>query len=1059
MTSELARQLDRLQQGDHLCLIHENAAERMAAIIPFVRQGLARGECFFYIADDRTAQRVLDALAAAGVEVDRERQRGALSLLTKRETYLWSGEFDPEAMVGLMRRTTGAALADGFSGLRVTVEMTWALGPEAGCDRLIEYEALLNHFLPGGRILAICQYNRRRFAPRVIRDVLRTHPIAILGDRVCTNFYHESPEMVLGPQSAAERVEWMVAHLTRVGATLRESEERFRALVEYSSNAIMLLDREGTILYAWPSTSQVIGYTNDELLGRRGFDLVHPDDRAPVRCMLDDILRQPGGTVVGQFRALHKDGAWRWVRGSSTNLLDHPSVQAIVVDWRDITGRKMLETAWHLLREIDQQILRGRSEEEILQLICEELVVRFEWALAWVSMRGTDGSVSVSARAGLGAERIESIRPRPDETSLVTQPSGAGQAAEGPRVFEIADDPYLAPWVGESGAPGLRFSLTLPLVASGKALGMLHVATRHPDWFDSVSVDVLSDLAGGLALSLVAVRHQDQIRIQTTALELAATAVLITDREGRIVWTNPAFTRLTGYTTAEVLGQTPRLLKSGQQSRAFYRKLWERIVAGRTWQGELANRRKDGTLYVEEQTITPVRDASGRITHFIAVKQDVTERKRREEQVRYLALHDALTDLPNRRTLQDQLERSVARAQRGHSGALLMLDLDNFKAVNDTLGNSAGDRFLRSMAGLLRRATRPGDLLARLGGDEFGILLDDVSEDQARAVAEQLRRAVEEFRFRLEGRTFALGVSVGIAPINGALGPQTILRLADSALLSAKEQGKNRWVFYEFEQQIGDGLIEASRWAPRLRDALRNGEFVLCYQPVVRLSTGGIEHFEALIRLPDDDGQLLSPGAFLPAAERFGLMPQIDRWVVGAVLQTLQAHPGRRLFVNLSGPSLADDSLLDFIAGSVRENEVAPGFLTFEVTETVAVRDLVQAQHAIKRLAELGCGFALDDFGVGFSSFSYLQELPADYVKIDGFFVREVDVDATKRAIVAAIVGVAHALGKRVIAEWVETEAVATTLRELGIEYGQGYYLGVPSPELPRLPGDGRGAE
>ncbi len=426
----------------------------------------------------------------------------------------------------------------------------------------------------------------------------------------------------------------------------------------------------------------------------------------------------------------------------------------------------------------------------------------------------------------------------------------------------------------------------------------------------------------------------------------------------------------------------------------------------------------------------------------MAVITDLAERKRQEERIHYLATHDPLTDLPNRRALEDSLTRVVARCQRGRRGALLLLDLDELKLVNDTVGHPAGDRMLTALAGLLRKKLRPGDLLARLGGDEFAVLLEDTPVHDTHAVAERLRQVVDEFRFTEAGRVFDPAVSVGMAVVDGSLDPQAVLALADTALYAAKDLGRNRTVVYRPEDQARTGSDRLSPWPPRIKDALRENRPLLHYQSVVQLATGRPEYYEALIRLRDEAGRLVEPKVFLPAAERFGLMPLIDRWLVGHLLDLLRGRPGLRIFANLSGPSLKDYDLLEFIQTRLAESGVAPGQLGLEITESVAVADLVGCQNWMHELRRLGCGFALDDFAL--SSFSYLRALPVDYVKVHGAFVRNLDADPTNRALVQAM-----GSGKRVIGEWVESGAVAAQLERMGFECGQGFYWGEPEAALP----------
>ena len=345
------------------------------------------------------------------------------------------------------------------------------------------------------------------------------------------------------------------------------------------------------------------------------------------------------------------------------------------------------------------------------------------------------------------------------------------------------------------------------------------------------------------------------------------------------------------------------------------------------------------------------------------------------------------------------------------------------------------------IASLLQAQLRPGDFLARLGGDEFVVLIQNAGATLAHDVAERLRRAVELMPFEHNGSAYFVTVSIGVALFSSGEELKSIVAHADSAMYAAKEQGKNR---IAHDPMDGPGVHEVTLWLSRIRAALRDGGFVLSFQPVIQLGSGAPVHFEALIRMMGEDGTLYMPDQFLPCAERYGLMSQIDRWVFDDVLRILEVEPDIRIFANLSGRSLTDEPLLQHIEECLRASNIAPGRLSFEITETAAVGDLASARNFVRRLKDLGCLIALDDFGVGFSSFGYLRALAVDYVKIDRMFVRDLDTNETNRALVQAVHTVARTMGKGVIAEGVENEAHANVLRDMGIDHAQGYHWGRP---------------
>ncbi len=855
---------------------------------------------------------------------------------------------------------------------------------------------------------------------------------------------------------AAARIGASQRTLEITAAQLRVANDALGAVIDASPLAIVAQDAQGRVT-SWNATAQrMFGWAASEVLGRPC--PLMPADRAEgIQAILGRVL---GGEVLTGQRVpvQHRDGSPRDISLSVAPIHDAAgSVVGAIGLHEDVTERTRSGEERRLLHEFDSLVLQGHPLQASLVFLCQRVADLHALPLVQISLKGVDGAIDVRAFAGAASEFLSGVVVRWDQKPEGRGPTGTAIRTARTVVMDVETHPDFAPWRERAREFGLRTGAALPLVAKGETMGALSVYASGPDVFDAPAVASLQGIADQAALSLIDAIHQQQLRIQTAALEATANAVLISDRQGIIRWVNPAFTRLTGWSAGEAVGRTPRLLKSGVQSDAFYQNMWETVLGGQVWQGEIYNRHQNGSLYVEEQTITPVRDNTGAITHFIAVKQDVSERKRQEEQIRHLAMHDPLTELPNRRALADTLSRSVDRARRGEVSAILFLDLDHFKLVNDTVGHLAGDRLLISVAALLKSTLRPADLLARLGGDEFAVLLEGRSLEDAMIAAERLRQAVDDSRFQVEGRAFNLGVSIGLSPIDGALDAEAVLGLADSAVYAAKDQGGNRIVVYRDAREAAGRLAEASEWAARVKTALKAGSFVLHFQPVVRLSDGRVSHVEALLRMREENGDLVYPSRFLHVAESFGLMPQIDQWVLDEVLRILPEHPELKVFVNLSGASLSSPSLLDHIEERVRKADLKPGRLVFEVTETAAVSDLAVAQLWIRRLKDMGCLFALDDFGMGFSSFTYLRALPADYVKIDASFVRNVDTDSTNRALVQAIRAVAHALGKEVIAEAVESHAVATVLRELHVEHGQGYYLGVPSPNLRPAPAEERG--
>ncbi len=436
-----------------------------------------------------------------------------------------------------------------------------------------------------------------------------------------------------------------------------------------------------------------------------------------------------------------------------------------------------------------------------------------------------------------------------------------------------------------------------------------------------------------------------------------------------------------------------------------------------------------------------------------AAVEDITEARALSQQLRFQAAHDALTGLVNRREFENRLERALKSAGDGRSQhAVCYLDLDQFKVVNDTCGHVAGDELLGRLGRVLAHQVRRQDTLARLGGDEFGVLLENCSMHVAERVANALRRCIEDFRFAWENQVFGIGASIGVVAIEGrGQTVSSILSAADAACYAAKDRGRNRiHIYHEGDVELARRHGEM-RWVTRIQTALEENRFELARQRIVSLpaAAGTDTHYELLLRMRDEDGNLVLPESFLPAAERYNLSVKLDRWVVKEAFRLLTLDPDHleRLFlcsINLSGVSLADEDFLIFVTTELASTGLPPGKVCFEITETAAIANLPGAMRFIEVLRRIGCRFALDDFGSGLSSFAYLKSLPVDFLKIDGVFVKDIVEDPIHRELVRSINEIGHVMGKRTIAEFVESEAILRALNEIGVDYAQGFELGKP---------------
>jgi diguanylate cyclase (GGDEF)-like protein/PAS domain S-box-containing protein len=549
--------------------------------------------------------------------------------------------------------------------------------------------------------------------------------------------------------------------------------------------------------------------------------------------------------------------------------------------------------------------------------------------------------------------------------------------------------------------------------------------------------------------------YGEKERIRVTLASIGD-AVVTANVAGRIDYLNPSAERLTGWSKDEAYGQhfdrvfhiidessgdpvedpTQRCCQDGQ------------IV-------NLANNTllvcRDGQERSIDYSASPIHDHTDTMVGVVLVFRDVTEARQTARQLSYHASHDALTGLINRREFERRLERILATSAPGESHAVVYLDLDQFKIVNDTCGHVAGDALLRQVSSLLANRVRKRDTVARLGGDEFAALMEHCQQEQVLRIAHKVLETLQDLRFVWQDRGFTIGASIGLVPIEPGIDTlASVFRAADSACYAAKEQGRNRVHVYKRDDQELAQRHGEMQWVLRIQEALADGRFTLFYQPIVSLNQSDPPHGEVLLRLLNRDGSLVLPGAFIPAAERYNQMQTIDRWVIRTVFTTLRdpdtVPPSSCVAINVSGQSLGDGHFLEFVEQQIEEEAVPIERICFEITETAAISNFSHAMRFFSALKQRGCHFALDDFGCGLSSFTYLKSLPVDFLKIDGSFVKDMAHDPIDRAMVEAIHRIGHVIGIKTIAESVENAYILTQLSAIGVNYAQGNEVGKPRP-------------
>ncbi len=542
-----------------------------------------------------------------------------------------------------------------------------------------------------------------------------------------------------------------------------------------------------------------------------------------------------------------------------------------------------------------------------------------------------------------------------------------------------------------------------------------------------------------------------EMRKLSTAIEQIADGIMITDPKGIIEYVNPAITEITGYSQEELIGNTPRILKSGKQGNAFYQRLWKTILQGVVFNEVVINRKKNGQFYFEEKTITPQKNTRGEIISFISSGKDITDRMEAQERLHHLAHHDSLTGLPNRILFEDRLAQAIPRARlQKQKIAILFLDMDRFKVINDSLGHNTGDIMLKEIALRLSDCVSESDTVSRFGSDEFCVILNGIAtESDIPKLASKMLSDLA-VPFDCEGRELFITTSIGISlfPDDGD-NAQTLLKKADAAMYHSKRKGRNAFQFYtaEDEQQAIERLtLESS-----LRRALERHEFVLYYQPQLSLSSCQVDSYEALLRWQHPEYGLVSPIHFIPLLEETGMIINVGEWVLQTACTQEKTNQqsgqfAKKVAVNISIYQFRQKDFIQMVERTLKNTRLAPQYLELEVTEGVLIDDIDETAIKLQELHNLGISLSIDDFGTGYSSMNYLRRLPFDLLKIDRSFVNEVTTNSEDGAIAAAIIALAHSIGLEVVAEGVETTEQLQFLNKLGCDSIQGYLCSPPLP-------------
>ncbi|TRZ70499.1 MAG: EAL domain-containing protein [Rhodocyclaceae bacterium] len=797
----------------------------------------------------------------------------------------------------------------------------------------------------------------------------------------------------------------------RYETALADSEQRFRQLVENAPEAIFV-QTHACFAYVNMAAVRLFGASvKEQLLGQPIISRVHPDWRSIVeeRIRLSSLMKK--GNPPLDITYLRLDGKPLEVEVSSVPF-HFENVDGSLIFLRDITERNRAKQAMQKSEERFRD-LTSMSSDWFWE---QDADFRFTEVSGGITKAGLDpGSmigkttwdISVVAVAGKDWQAHRKVLERHEPFKDL--------------VYQIETQPGALRWFSMTGSPKFE--------NDGSFIG-----------YRGIGKDITDRIASEI-----------QLRLSAEVFENSHEGIFITDRENRIVTTNSAFTELTGYPRMEVIGRDPSFLASGRHGKEFYAGIWKALLEEGYWQGEIWERRKNGEIYPKWLSISAVKDSTGAIANFIAIFVDITERKANEQQIEFLAHHDVLTKLPNRLLVKDRLQQAMAHAERSNSKlALLFLDLDNFKTINDTLGHSVGDALLKAVASRLRDCVRDTDTISRQGGDEFLIILTDLPD--AEAATPIVEKLLERFQvpFEADSHDVTTSVSIGVAlyPDDGD-DLEALQKNADMAMYQAKDAGRNTYRF--FDGQMNVEAIEHLRIRNGLLLAIERGELVLHYQPQIDLASGAVVGAEALIRWNHPEFGMVPPGRFIPNAEESGLIVPIGEWVLQeacrqAVAWRQAGLPELVVAVNLSAVQFKRGDVEQTVNNALKSTGHYPPMLELELTESILIRDTASILATVKRLKLLGVKLSIDDFGTGYSSLSYLKRFSVDKLKIDQSFIRDLGTDPDDAAIVRAIIQMARSLGLKTIAEGVEDEQMLHHLRVFHCDEAQGYHFARPMP-------------
>lgn len=839
--------------------------------------------------------------------------------------------------------------------------------------------------------------------------------------------------------------------------THEKREQRLSYAINGSQDGLWDWNIETDEVYYSPRWLQILGYETNEVpaILDTWRNALHPEDAKRVLDGLELHLYGQTPRYFDEFRMQTATGDWKWVqgRGQVVERDDSDSPVRVVGTMTDISDRKRIEEALQALLEGTADAVGRNFFTSLAHTLSGVLSTRFVF-LAQLNKNNPDILVPMAIWDTHSIEQCSNCSVTDTPCELTIRDGEYFVASDLQDYFP--KDEMLKRLDAESYL-GIAMKDN-----TGKEIGVIVLVDSQPApaWKIDLARAILPVFASRASAeierqSIDAELINQKERAQVT-LHSIADAVITTDAQGHIDYMNPVAEKLTGWPIKDSIGKylSEVCVQADESDSPSLNDVVEQCLKnGRTSLAvsSLQIRNRQGEVSDIEQSVSPIKNNENQLLGAIVVFRDVSDTREMARQMSWQATHDSLTGLVNRREFELQLKQLIDLArQENINNALLYIDLDQFKVVNDTCGHTAGDELLRQVTYIIGDTTRQADTLARLGGDEFGVLLRGCDASIAKHTAEKIIQAVQDFRFAWEGKFFHIGASVGVVEIT----PHTeninsVMKEADFACYAAKEHGRNRiHVFTKDDAFLEQRQVEM-HWATRVKHAIEKQDIILFAQKIISLEQGIEHHYEILSRMRLDDGTLIMPDSFIPAAERYDVIVDIDKYVVEKVFNRIRDNnipDNIMLSINISGNSICDKSFKKFILDYASETKLNTNNICFEITETAAIANFTKALDFIAALQEVGFKFSLDDFGSGVSSFGYLKQLPIDYLKIDGFFVKDMVSDPIDAAMVSAINEIGHRMGIKTIAEFVEDQDILDALRKLGVNFAQGYHINRPQP-------------